>query len=352
LPYADVGLPVPLAVFCRYGLAFQQQAVPALEQKMVTRLANSARGFTLTVDDGTTVKAQRVVVAVGISHFSHVPSWLPSLPPELASHSSAHVEVGRFKGREVVVVGGGASAVDIAALLHEAGAGVRLVIRRPRLEMNASIDWPRPLTDRLREPMSPLGPSWHSWFFANMPLAFHRLPQARRIKWARTQFGPAAGWFMANRVFGKFPLIAGRTVIDARVKGDRVELHTEGNDGSSETLEADHVIAATGYRPSLRRLAFIAPEVAGAIDSVQEMPVLSSKFESSVPGLHFVGPIAVNSFGPLMRFACAAKFTARRLSDHLAAQARAADQVRNGRSLDRYDGLARGADGVAPHERD
>jgi hypothetical protein len=48
------------------------------------------------------------------------------------------------------------------------------------------------------------------------------------------------------------------------------------------------------------------------------VPELSSYFESSVPRLFFVGPAAVDSFGPLLRFACGAKFTASRLSNYLA----------------------------------
>jgi hypothetical protein len=46
--------------------------------------------------------------------------------------------------------------------------------------------------------------------------------------------------------------------------------------------------------------------------------VLSSSFESSVPGLYFVGLAANNTFGPLMRFAYGAGFTAERVSKALA----------------------------------
>src|SRR6516164_9913425 len=52
------------------------------------------------------------------------------------------------------------------------------------------------------------------------------------------------------------------------------------------------------------------------------VPELSSHFESSVPGLFFVGPAAVNSFGPVLRFACGAGFTASRLSNYLARTSR------------------------------
>lgn len=320
LPYADIGLPVPLRTFSQYGLAFQRQAVPSLEQKMLSTLRKSAGGFTLELDDGEMLEARRVVVAVGISHFSHVPPALAKLPRELVSHSSAHVEVDQFKNRKVIVLGGGSSAIDMAALLHEAGANVRLVARTPALEIPSKVPLPRPLSDRLRAPLSGLGPSWHAWFFSYMPFAFHRFPEARRLKWVKNHFGPAGGWFMADRIYGGVCLMLGQTPIGVQARGSMVALELATKDGTAECLEADHIIAATGYRPSMKRLAFIEPGLATAIDTVQETPILTPRFQSSIPGLYFVGPIAANSFGPLMRFAYGAKFTARLLARHLAAR--------------------------------
>jgi len=53
------------------------------------------------------------------------------------------------------------------------------------------------------------------------------------------------------------------------------------------------------------------------IDQVEGTPILSDKFESSVPGLYFVGLTAANSFGPLLRFMVGAEFAAPRLAAHL-----------------------------------
>jgi len=54
------------------------------------------------------------------------------------------------------------------------------------------------------------------------------------------------------------------------------------------------------------------------LKAVNGSPVLSSTFESSVPGLYFTGIAAANSFGPLMRFAFGAGFTARTVTRALA----------------------------------
>jgi hypothetical protein len=91
-----------------------------------------------------------------------------------------------------------------------------------------------------------------------------------------------------------------------------------GSDGAQRTLVTDHVIAGTGYQVDLRRLAFFNSGLLAGIQCVANTPVLSMNFESSVPGLYFVGTSSANSFGPMARFAYGAGFTARRLSRHLA----------------------------------
>jgi thioredoxin reductase len=331
VPYADLGLPVPLRTFCEYGLAFQRRVVPTLEDAKVTALTKTPEGFALRLDTGGTLSARRVVMAVGISHFAHMPESLAGLPQTLVSHSSGHTGFARFKGQDVVVLGAGSSAVDVAVLAHEAGASVRVLARRDEIEIHSRMRLPRPLSDRMRQPMSGIGPSWRSWFFTHLPSIFHLLPEARRLRWVKTHLGPAGGWFMADRFFGRVPFLPGHALIDASAEDDKVRLEFATTDGNRMVLEADHVIAATGYRPAVRRLAFIDPALAASIATVNDTPILSANFRSSVPGLYFVGPIAANSFGPLMRFAVGARFVARRLSRHLAATTR------------RLPGVARGA---------
>src|SRR5438270_5236614 len=52
LPYADIGLPVPLETFTTYGLEFQKRFVPQLENKLVVALSRSSAGFHLRLSDG------------------------------------------------------------------------------------------------------------------------------------------------------------------------------------------------------------------------------------------------------------------------------------------------------------
>ena len=51
-------------------------------------------------------------------------------------------------------------------------------------------------------------------------------------------------------------------------------------------------------------------------------PHLNAGFESSVPGLYFVGLASAATFGPLLRFVCGTEFAARRVSRAVASRIR------------------------------
>jgi FAD-dependent urate hydroxylase len=323
LDYGDYAVPVPLDTFVSYGLAFQKRFVPNLETIEVDAIGVTPGGFRLRLATGDEVQARRLVVAVGVGHFAHVPSVLADLGPELASHTAAHADLSTFKGQDVTVIGAGQSALETAALLREHDADVRVLVR------GSSVAWntypavqPRPLPQRLRRPMSGLGPGLRPWFYSTRPdLFYHLLPQATRVHAVRTTLGPAGAWWLRERVLGHIPLLLGHTVRAARAQGGRVRLHVENGDGPMELI-SDHVIAGTGYRVDLRRLAFLEPALLGRIHHMGQVPLLSPSFESSLPGLYFVGLAAANHFGPVMRFVYGAGFTARRLTAALTSRVR------------------------------
>jgi hypothetical protein len=325
LGYGDYAVPVPLDTFVSYGLTFQQRFVPNLETTEVVAIGVAPGGFRLRLATGEEVRARRVVVAVGVGHFAYMPSVLADLGPELASHSAAHADLSTFKGQDVTVIGAGQSALETAALLREHDADVRVLVR------GSSVAWnpdpavgPRPLPQRLRRPMSGLGPGLRVWFYSTRPNLFYHLPQTTRVHAVRTTLGPAGAWWLRERVLGGIPLLLDHSVRAAQAQGGRVRLQVENGDGPME-LTSDHVIAGTGYRVDLRRLAFLEPALLGRISHIGQVPRLSPSFESSLPGLHFVGLAAANHFGPVMRFVYGASFTARRLTAAFTSTARKAE---------------------------
>jgi hypothetical protein len=317
LPYRDIGYPIPLATFIEYGIAFQQRFVPNLEDRHVTEVMQAAYGFDLYLRDGEVVRARRVIVAAGIRAYEYLPPKLAALPPGLASHSSMHVNVDRFAGQDVAIIGSGASAVNLAPLLRAAGANPTLIARRPRIAF-CGPPTERSLWDRIKQPESGLGTGWRSWACCAMPMVFHAMPEAFRVMVVQKHLPAAPGWTLKPQVDGIVPTITGALIARADEVGGRVRLELDLLGGEKRIVTADHVIAGTGYRVDVRRLAFFGPEVLDRLDCVNHTPRLSRWFESSLPGLHFVGTAAANSFGPMMRFAYGAGFVSRRLSKHLA----------------------------------
>src|SRR5260370_18083737 len=92
-------------MFLNYAHWYQQYAVPDVDPTYVQLLATDGKGFHLELTDGRTVKANKVVVAVGIASFTYTPDFAPNLPVTVASHTSAHSHLTRFNVHNVAIVG-------------------------------------------------------------------------------------------------------------------------------------------------------------------------------------------------------------------------------------------------------
>ncbi|WP_419758131.1 NAD(P)-binding domain-containing protein [Acidisoma sp.] len=318
-PYADVGIPVPVELFYSYGRDFQQRLLPDLDTRHIAQITEDRGGFLLRLDDGDLLRARKVVVAVGISHYAYLPPELRDLPSRFVSHTSQQLPMSEYAGRKVFVLGAGSSAVDTAGLLHQAGADVELVTRRPKIWFNHPPERKRGLElayARLLKPRSGLGLGWRSYMASDLPTVFHKMPERFRLKVTKGHLGPSAGWVSRTLVEDKVPIKVERSLSKTEVRGDRL-LVTFSGPGGQEEVEADHLVAGTGYKVDLDRLEFLDEPIRRQISRVQNTPRLSRFFESSVPGLYFIGPSAANSFGPLLRFAWGAKFASRHLTRHL-----------------------------------
>ncbi|MCW2910305.1 MAG: dimethylaniline monooxygenase [Actinomycetia bacterium] len=333
-PYADYGLPVPLDTFVAYGQWFQSAAGLEVEEVLVTGVSPTGAGYELTLEDGETLRARQVVVAVGVEHFAYLPEQLAGLPSWACSHSSAHTDLAAFAGQRVTVIGAGQSALESAALLHERGAQVQIVMRKQHVVWNGTPLAPdRPLLQRLREPEAGLGSGWGTWFYSTQPSAFRHLPEASRVRRARTALGPAGATWLRGRVEGEFPVLSGHA-LDWAVSGpEGVRLGLVCSSGARTEVAADHVIAATGYRPDLSRLTFLDEDLRGRVQTVARTPIVDRDYQTSAPGLYVVGPGVAPTFGPVMRFVYGADHAARTVGRRLARTAtrRAAVAVGAGR---------------------
>ncbi|MGH3764941.1 MAG: NAD(P)-binding domain-containing protein [Pseudonocardiaceae bacterium] len=318
--YADYGLPVPLETFVAYGNWFQRAEVPHLEEVMVSNVTQVGGQYELSLSDGSVARARRVVVATGVQHFPYVPGTLAALPTQMCTHPSAHDDLSVFAGREVTVVGAGQSALESAALLHEAGALVTVVARTPELAWNGNpLATQRSIRQRLREPEATLGSGWSTWFYSTQPQLYRRLPAARRVRTARTALGPAGAAWLRARVEGKIRTLVGHSVRWAEPETGGVRLGLRAADGATTEIAADHVLAATGYRADLDRLSFLDATLRATVRTLASTPDVGPDFQSSAPGLYFIGPAVAPTFGPVMRFVCGSDYAARTVARALTA---------------------------------
>jgi FAD-dependent urate hydroxylase len=309
----DNGYPLPVETFIAYGLWFQQRAVPDVDETYVASIERQDGRFLITLEDGRQVESQAVVMAIGLKHYANRPEQFHGLPAGLVSHSSDHKDFRCFKGRDVVVIGRGQSAIEFAALLHEAGAAVQVVARQPIKWLGPDRSSTRSTLERIRAPDASIAPGWINWVWDRLPFLFYRFPQDWKDSYNASYHSGATDW-LRERVLGKVTLRESRTVATLEVAQGKLAVTI--SDGAK--VSADHILLATGYTVDTSKLTMIHPSLRAEIKTDRAIPILSHWFESSVPGLYFVGLTSLRAFGPLYRFVAGCGAAAQRVASAVA----------------------------------
>jgi thioredoxin reductase len=260
-----------------------------------------------------------VIIATGLLPYAYIPAELSGLPSDLMTHSSAHQRLDQFRGRRVAIIGGGQSALQTGALLHEEGADVQVIVR------GQGISWERPiaqeigLIDRVRRPPAKLCEGW-ACVAADSPDAFRLLPESIRVRKALTSFGPKGAWWLRDRVEGVIEVLTGHPLRSAEPRGSGVRLRLDCR--RQPSIEADHVIAGTGFRVDVSRLSFLSPGIHAGLVTRGNCPAVNRAGESSLPGLFFAGAHTAVSLGPGVRFISGTHATAAQLARSVARRMR------------------------------
>jgi hypothetical protein len=306
--------PVSLERFVEYGLWFQQKSVPGLDRRKITQIEAESNSFRLVLEDGEELQSRRVVVAGGIGPFARRPSEFAALPPSLASHTSEHPDLASFRGKHVAVIGGGQSALESAALLYEAGADVEVIARTPQFHW---LGWKA----RLQQ-LGPVSKIFYSWTdvgppvvsrLVSLPNVFRQLPRETQDHLRKRSIRPAGAHWLPARL-QNVRLTPGTWVSTAVETGGCLRLSL--NDSTDRIV--DHALLGTGYRVEASRYSFLSRNIVERLQVTDGFPVLGRGFESSIPGLHFVGAPAAWSYGPLMYFVSGTRFAGRTLASCLA----------------------------------
>jgi FAD-dependent urate hydroxylase len=300
----NLGEPIPLSAFVRYGQWFHDRVGAQGDERKVSRIERSSSGFQVSLEDGAWLQAERVLLATGIESHAYKPEEFRNLPRELVSHVSELRDYEAFRGKRVIVIGGAQSALEASVFLHDGGADVELLVRgektRPGSPVLQRLIDPKPL--KFLYGRGGVGRAGIS-LLIQQPHLYSRFSEGFRAKWDRKSTKLGFSYRLVPTMNGT-PIHYGRCVERASVRGDRVALRLR--DGSERT--ADHVVLGTGYRVDTTRCSLLSPRIFGELKVVNGYPVLDAGLESSVPGLHFLGAPAAYSFGPLLRFVAGTGF--------------------------------------------
>jgi putative flavoprotein involved in K+ transport len=229
---------------------------------------------------GGPFEAPRVVVATGYNGRPMLPDWPGSADfPGALIHSSEYRNAEPFRGRDVVVVGAGNSAAEIAVDLADGGASsVKLSVRTPPHIVRR---------DRFGIPSQVVGITMtklpQTWINPiAMWLRRHTIPDL-------APFGlpipdePPAVTFVRKWMIPILDVGIVDAVREGRVKVVAAVERFEGADvvlADGSRLTPDAVVAGTGFRPALEPLV-------GHLDVLDERGRPTEA--TPLPGLHFVG---------------------------------------------------------------
>lgn len=305
--------PLPLDTFVEYGRWFRHQLGSDLDERSVRCVEHDHPGFRLTLQDGEEIRFTTVVVAAGIGPFKKLSRAFERLSASHVAHCYDGRDIRRFMGKRVVVIGGGQSALESAALLQEAKAEVEVIARQFRINWIGQHSWLHhlgPISSMLYSSHD-VGPAGISRLVA-YPRITALVPLKLRDKIRKRAVRPAGARWLPDRL-SNVKITTGRYVCRAAMRGDEIELSLD--DGSQRHV--DHVLLGTGYQVDISRYDFLPPELAQTIQQFDGYPKLGSGFRSSVPGLHFIGATAARRYGPLLNFVAGTEFASRELTRDL-----------------------------------
>ena len=280
--------PVPIDLFRQYAAWFQSQKHLSVRDRHVSRLDRNEDVFVASLDDGTQIAADVVVVAPGAAHFRQFPEWASVLPEGMGTHTCDLVRFQELSGARVLVIGGRQSAYEWAALLGENGAERVDVVHRHDLPRFERVSW-KFVDPYIDATLSRRG-WWRSLSDTEQGEIAQKFWQVGRL---------SLEWWLTPRLVDKrIRSWPGTHVVETAIgDGDTVAVALS----SGERLTFDRLVFATGYKVDLPRVPYLNG-LAGGIEMVDGFPVLDEAFQSSISGLYITGFASTRDFGPFFGF--------------------------------------------------
>ncbi|WP_020574328.1 NAD(P)-binding domain-containing protein [Actinopolymorpha alba] len=294
--------PVPIAIFIDYAEWFRERTSLEVDERLVTDLTKPSGVFIATLDDGSTITAEKVIAVPGICYFANLPRWHADVPPTLRSHTSELVGFEDLAAARVVIIGGRQSAYEWAALLCDHGAEQVHVVHRHPIPEFAKVSW------AFMDPYIDQTLAQRGWWRRLSAEKQHRIA-SEFWRAGRLTLEPWLVPRLATEVVTSHPNCA---VIDVLPGDQDVRLRLS----DQRTLIADHVIFACGYKADLSRIPYLR-SVSHQVSTTDGFPDLTDGFETSLAGLHVIGFASTRDFGPFYGFTKGCPSSARIAVDEL-----------------------------------
>jgi len=289
--HSDTGLhSISLDTYLDYANWFQENASLTAYPHLVQQLDLVGRLFEAQLDDGSMVRARNVVIATGLGVHKNLSELAPSLPLSRYRHTCDLGDLEYLRGQRCLILGGRQSAFEWAALIAEVGAAmVHLAYRHPTPAFDEA-DW-----SSLEEPARQAS-SDRRWF---RNLSSEEKAESIQRLWAQGRL-KVEPWLESRVQKENIHLWPCATVIACEQLADGTmvaELDT------GVTMPLDYVVFATGYKIEVGNFSFLSRRsILPLLKAEEGYPVLDEDFQSSVPGLFFIGPAAARDFGPALSF--------------------------------------------------
>jgi thioredoxin reductase len=259
---------------------------------------NGSPRFLATCEDGGTIAAEFVAIAVGFHYFRNAPASLTAMIPEARlSHTCDAVDAAASKGQRCLIVGGRQSAFEWAALLQEAGASaVHLTYRHdtPRFA-ESDWSWVPAVVSRFAD-----DPGWYRGISAEERDGYNR----RLWEEGRLKLEPWLTPRLASPVVHTWPHTE---IASVRERPDSLAVTLT----SGVVLDVDRVVLATGYKVEMSRVPFLAAgNLIGDLDTRNGFPILDDRLQTTVPGLFVTSLAATQDFGSFFGFTVSARTAA------------------------------------------
>ena len=299
LTYNDVE-PLSVQFYLSYVQWFIEKKQIEVFETYVQKLEEDTDGFKAYLDNGITIHAKFVVIAIGLQYFKFLPgSLLKDLPQGSYTHSCDFVDMKSMKNKRVLILGGRQSAFEWAALLHEAGAKAVYLSYRHDTPQFTQSDWAwiNPMIDHIAEE-----PLW----FRELPLQEQENISKKLWAEGRLKLEP---WLAKRIKKDTIKLLPSTRLLSCvRIESGELKIMFD----KAPNITADHIILATGFKVNIHNVPFLREgNILAKLSVRNDFPEIDEYFQTNITGLFITSMAAGQDFGPFFGFTIAVRTSAK-----------------------------------------